>query len=191
MNINPKTFDELNIYENLLLDYNKNINLIGKNTESNFFETHILDSLSIVPIKEYQNAKNIIDLGTGGGLPGIPLAIHSKDKHFTLVDARNKKIKVLDEIIKQMKIENIKTIWSRFEDLKSEYKKYDVAVSRAVKNIKDITQLSLPFIKKGGALILYKTAKEIEEYKTFLKKYETKIHNSDGTDKAVIVIKSL
>ena len=109
--------------------WNEQINVISRKDMEDFYEHHVLHSLGIAKVIKFKPGTEILDVGTGGGFPGIPLAILFPDVKFHLVDARNKKIKVVNDVIDQLGLKNVFAEHRRAEDLK---KQYDFIVSRAV-----------------------------------------------------------
>ena len=152
----------------LYKDWNEKINLISRKDIESIYEKHILHSLSIAAVFEFTPGMQIMDLGTGGGFPGIPLAIYFPETHFHLVDSIGKKIKVVDDVCSSLGLKNVTTQKIRAEELKNQ--KYDFVVSRAVAPLKDLWKWSRPLFRvknnvnsgliclKGGDL-----AKEIAE----------------------------
>ena len=133
-----------------LLEWNKKINLIARTDEQNIWNRHILGSISFLFRLKVHQSSNIIDVGTGGGFPGIPLAILLPDVQFTLIDSIKKKINVVEDIIKQLQLINVKAICGRVEDLAkdAEFRQsYDYVVARAVAPMKDIIRWSKPLLK--------------------------------------------
>jgi 16S rRNA (guanine527-N7)-methyltransferase len=120
------SFDRL---EGLYKEWNAKINVISRKDESNFYERHVLHSLGISKVIRFNPGSNILDIGTGGGFPGIPLAILHPDTQFTLIDSIGKKIKVVNEVVEALGLQNVETIHGRAENTKG---KYDFIVSRAV-----------------------------------------------------------
>ena len=124
--------------------WNQRINVISRKDMDNFYERHVLHSLAIGKAIQFREGKRIIDIGTGGGFPGIPLAILFPKAHFTLNDSIGKKLKVIDEIAKDLNIRNIQTIHSRAEDI---HETYDYILSRAVSNLPEFIKISKHLFK--------------------------------------------
>ena len=122
----------------LYRDWNSKINVISRKDIDNLYEHHILHSLGIAQIINFKSGTRIMDLGTGGGFPGIPLAIMFPEVHFHLVDSIGKKIRVCDEVRTALGLTNVTTEWTRAENLKD---KYDFVVSRAVMPLSDLVKL--------------------------------------------------
>ena len=110
-------------------------------------------------MEEYEAAENVIDIGTGAGFPGVPLAIVSPDKKFTLVDSLNKRLRIIDELTGELGIKNVTTVHGRAEDVgksKEHREQYDICVSRAVASLDVLCEWCLPLVKKGGYFVAYK-----------------------------------
>ncbi|MFL3000993.1 MAG: 16S rRNA (guanine(527)-N(7))-methyltransferase RsmG [Cytophagales bacterium] len=148
---------KLNTYNKLFDIYEKinvKINLISRKDFENFYLHHILHSLSIIKFELIPKKKlKIVDLGTGGGIPGIPLAIFYDDNKFFLVDSIRKKIKSVDRIIKELELENVKTYNDRIENLEFNA---DIIICRSVSSIKNILKWTKNSLKKNGKIILLK-----------------------------------
>lgn len=153
-------------YMDLLLEWNKKINLTAITDEDDIILKHFIDSLTI---EKYVDPKqSVIDIGTGAGFPGIPLKIMNDNVEVTLMDSLNKRINFLNEVIKKLDLKNITTIHSRAEDLAKDNnyrERYDVAVSRAVANLSTLSEYMLPFVKVGGKCICMKGSNIDEERK--------------------------
>lgn len=153
-------------YMDLLLEWNKKINLTSITDEDDIILKHFIDSLTI---EKYVDPKqSVIDIGTGAGFPGIPLKIMNDNVEVTLMDSLNKRINFLNEVIKKLDLKNITTIHSRAEDLAKDNnyrERYDVAVSRAVANLSTLSEYMLPFVKVGGKCICMKGSNIDEERK--------------------------
>lgn len=122
----------------LYRDWNSKINVISRKDIDNLYEHHILHSLGIAQVIKFKLGTRVMDLGTGGGFPGIPLAIMFPEVHFHLVDSIGKKIRVCDEVRTALGLTNVTTEWTRAENLKE---KYDFVVSRAVMPLADLVKL--------------------------------------------------
>ena len=122
----------------LYRDWNSKINVISRKDIDNLYEHHILHSLGIAQVIKFKPGTRVMDLGTGGGFPGIPLAIMFPEVHFHLVDSIGKKIRVCDEVRTALGLANVTTEWTRGENLKD---KYDFVVSRAVMPLTDLVKL--------------------------------------------------
>jgi len=127
--LNEKQITQLSSLKNIYETWNSKINVISRKDIENIYIRHILHSLSIAKFIKFKRDATILDLGTGGGFPGIPLAIIFPDSNFILVDSIRKKIAVVDEVVKELGLKNINLQWSRAEDL--DYR-YDFLVTRAV-----------------------------------------------------------
>ena len=156
-------------YMNLLIEWNKKINLTAIIEPKEIILKHFVDSLTI---SKYINEKStLIDVGTGAGFPGIPLKILRNDIKITLVDSLNKRIKFLDEVIKKLNLDNIKTVHGRAEEIgrNKEYReKFDYATSRAVANTATLSEYLIPLVKEKGKCICMKgpdIAEELENGK--------------------------
>ena len=134
----------------LYTEWNEKINVISRKDINNFYEHHVLHSLAIATQFEFKKGAEIIDLGCGGGFPGVPLAIFFPETQFHLVDSINKKLKVANEIASAIGLQNITTQNTRAEEIKN--RKFDLVVSRAVAPLKDLWFWSKPLLKKGGSL---------------------------------------
>lgn len=142
-----KQLKQFNSLKSLYADWNEKINVISRKDMDNFYEHHVLHSLAIATQFEFEAEMQVMDLGCGGGFPGVPLAIFFPEVHFHLVDSINKKLKVASEIAAALNITNITTQHTRAEDIKD--KKFDVVVSRAVAPLGDLWRWSKPLLKKG------------------------------------------
>ena len=127
--LNENQITQLSSLKNIYEKWNSKINVISRKDIENIYIRHILHSLSIAKFIKFKRDATILDLGTGGGFPGIPLAIIFPDSNFILVDSIRKKIAVVDEVVKELGLKNINSQWSRAEDL--DYS-YDFLVTRAV-----------------------------------------------------------
>ena len=169
--------EKLKIYKSLYDIYNeknKKVNLISRKDFENFYLHHIIHSLSITKFALVKKENKIIDLGTGGGLPGIPLAIYYNNKKFILVDSIRKKISAVDEIIKELNVKNISTINNRVENLNINA---DIIICRSVSSIENIIKWTKGILNKEGKLILLKGGNVNKELKNISSSFT--IYNLD------------
>ena len=169
--------EKLQIYKSLYYIYNeknKKVNLISRKDFENFYLHHIIHSLSITKFALVKKENKIIDLGTGGGLPGLPLAIYYNNKKFILVDSIRKKISAVDEIIKELNVKNISTINNRVEDLNINA---DIIICRSVSSIENIIRWTKGVLNKKGKLILLKGGNVNKELKNISSSFT--IYNLD------------
>lgn len=141
----PGQIGQFEKLESLYKEWNEKINVISRKDIDGLYEKHVLHSLSIAAISDFPNNSEVVDLGTGGGFPGIPLAIFYPQVKFHLVDSIAKKLKVVDAIAQDIGLTNITTQHSRIEDIKN--RKFDYVVSRAVAPLKDLWKWSKPILK--------------------------------------------
>jgi len=134
--------------EELYTDWNKKINVISRKDIEALYEKHILHSLSIAAVIDFQPGTEVIDIGTGGGFPGVPLAIFFPEVQFHLVDSIGKKIKVVQAVADALQLKNISAEQARVETIQS--RKFDFAISRAVASLKELCKWSKSLIKKGA-----------------------------------------
>ncbi len=166
-------------YKQLFLEENSKHNLISKNDEKFLYEKHIYDSLAIKLFFEKYGKKDnstLLDIGTGGGFPSIPIAIEFGDIKVTGLDSIRKKINSINVIKNKLKLENLDTICARAETLKD--KKYDIITSRAVAKLAEISKYAIPLLKNDGYFLAYKSKKakeEIEEAKFKIKQCRAEI----------------
>lgn len=163
--LNDNQLDKFQKYYEVLIEKNKVMNLTAITEVNDVVTKHFVDSISLINYFELNN-KKIIDVGTGAGFPGIPLAIILQNTEFTLMDSLNKRINFLNEVIKLCDLNNVTTIHSRAEDLgrNIEYReKFDICVSRAVANLSTLLEYCIPFVKVGGSFISYKSGNVDEE----------------------------
>ncbi len=159
-------------YYEILIKWNQVMNLTAITEYEEVVTKHFLDSVSLVKVlpelfeQEKNQGKKLLDLGTGAGFPGIPLKIIFPEISITLMDSLNKRIQFLQEVILSLGLKKIVAVHARAEEVakRQDYREqFDLCVSRAVARLNSLTELCLPFIKKGGFFIPYKAAKISEE----------------------------
>ena len=133
--------------DSLYRDWNSKINVISRKDIDNLYEHHVLHSLAIAKILRFQPGTDVVDIGTGGGFPGIPLAIMFPECSFTLVDSVGKKIKVASEVAASLGLKNVNFVYDRMENVKQ---KFDFAVSRAAMSLDLLVKVCRKNINKAG-----------------------------------------
>ncbi|QJB35351.1 16S rRNA (guanine(527)-N(7))-methyltransferase RsmG [Chitinophaga oryzae] len=144
----PAQLQQLEALKGLYEEWNGKINVISRKDIDSLYERHVLHSLSIAAIADFQPGTQILDLGTGGGFPGIPLAIFFPEVQFHLVDSIGKKIKVVQGISEALGLKNVTSAHTRAEEIKN--RKFDIVVSRAVAPLADLWRWSKPLLKKSA-----------------------------------------
>ena len=159
IDLDEKSLGAFRTYKGLLKDWNKKINITSITDDVEIDTKHFLDSLSPLITNLFQGNSRVIDVGTGGGFPGIPLKIINEDLEVTLLDSLNKRINFLNVVIDQLGLENIRAIHGRAEELsrRKDYRdQYDICISRAVASLDTLSEYCLPFVKPGGHFISMK-----------------------------------
>lgn len=173
--LSKEQLEQFDRYYKILVEWNKVMNLTGITEYDEVNEKHFVDSLSIVKAIDPMEYKTVIDIGTGAGFPGIPLKIVFPHMKVVLLDSLNKRIKFLDTVIEELGLKEIETIHGRAEDFakKQEYREvFDLCVSRAVANLATLSEYCLPYVRKGGKFVPYKSG-EIDEEVSGAKKAVT------------------
>lgn len=176
LNIDPdeEMMEKVSDFYSLLIETNKVMNLTSITEYEEFVIKHLCDSLLSSIIHDFKN-ESLIDVGTGAGFPGIPLKIFFPSLEVILLDSLNKRLVFLDEVIRKLDLHNISTVHGRAEDLgrdPSFREKFDLGVSRAVAPMNVLSELTLPFIKKGGKYIYYKSSDIDAELNSSMRAFE-------------------
>lgn len=176
--LNEKQIENLIKYLDLLIETNKVMNLTAIREEEAILEKHFIDSLLLTKLIK-DDEKNIIDIGTGAGFPGLVLSIVYPNKNFLLVDSVKKKISFINSVIEKIGLKNVKTSTERAEELiKNNREKFDVALCRGVANLRIILEYLIPFLKVNGRFLPQKlNVNELEESKNALKTLNSEIIN--------------
>jgi len=156
----------LRAYMEGLLEKNRYINLTAITDPEDFEKKHYLDSLAPCGLEFFEKAERVADVGTGGGFPGIPLAVCFPEKEFVLMDSLAKRLAVVDDLCADLGIANVRTVHGRAEDLGRTdgfRESFDLCVSRAVADLAVLSEYCLPFVRKGGAFCAYKSFPVDEE----------------------------
>jgi 16S rRNA (guanine527-N7)-methyltransferase len=154
------------LYLKLLQNKNKTTNIVANSEEKEIIWRHFIDSMAIPPILHHlfteERQLSLLDIGTGGGFPGIPLKIIYPNLYLGLMEATNKKVEFIKEVVQKLSLDNINITWGRAEEFGQEEQyrgKYDVVVARALAGLNTLAELTLPFLKKQGFFIAYKGPK--------------------------------
>lgn len=156
---NEEQYTKFIKYKDLIQEWNEKVNLTAITEDEEIIKKHFIDSIKIFKFDFLKNATSLIDIGTGGGFPGIPIKIINEKINVVLLDSLNKRINFLNEVIKKLELQNIKTLHGRAEDFskKIEYReKFDIATSRAVANMTVLSEFCIPYVKVGGYFIALK-----------------------------------
>lgn len=159
---------QFSVYHEMLLDWNTRMNLTALTAPEDVAVKHIIDSLTAYDAALFDGARTLIDVGTGAGLPGIPLAVYAPHLTVTLLDSLNKRVRFLTEVTAAMGLQNVRCIHARAEEAArtAEHRAaYDIVVSRAVARLPVLLEYTLPFVRVGGTLLALKGRAYAEEQK--------------------------
>ncbi len=194
---------QLLAYSKMFLQYNAHTNLISKNDEKVLFEKHIFDSLAINLCPQIKECKNLMDIGTGGGFPAIPIALIFPQINVLGVDSITKKINFINQLAQNLEAKNLSAIACRTEELNEKYREsFDIVTSRAVAPLNIILEYAVPYIKTNGYFVAYKSKivnEEIENAQNALKTLNCEIKNiinyqlplDENFDRNLVIIKKI
>ncbi|GAA0079214.1 16S rRNA (guanine(527)-N(7))-methyltransferase RsmG [Clostridium sp. CTA-5] len=176
LKLTESQYEKFIIYKDLLKEWNEKINLTAIIEDEEIIKKHFIDSIKAFKREEFKQANTLIDVGTGAGFPGIPIAIMRSEIKVTLLDSLNKRVNFLNTVIKELNLKNVITIHSRAEDgarQKNLRESFDIATSRAVANMSVLSEFCLPYVKVGGHFIALKGPSVDEEIKESKKSIAT------------------
>lgn len=153
-------------YYELLVEWNEKMNLTGITEKSQVYEKHFYDSITPAFYYDFTNVGSVIDVGSGAGFPGIPLKICFPSLKLTILDSLNKRLVFLQEVARQLGLKNVEFVHGRAEDAGRDKKyreQFDMATARAVARMNVLTELCIPFVKRGGVFLVMKGANVEEE----------------------------
>lgn len=200
LNIEPteEQLNQLNKYYELIVEYNKVMNLTGITEKEQVYLKHFYDSLTIAKVIDLTKEETLCDIGTGAGFPGIVLKILFPNLKITLIDSLNKRIEFLKIVIKELNLKDIEAIHARAEEYaKDNLEKYDVVTSRAVAPLNILLELSIPLLKVNKYFIPYKgiISREIIDCTHALEQLDSKIEKieefelpKENSNRAIIKI---
>ena len=164
--VEQSAYERLAQFVTFLLEENEKLNLTGIRTPREVWELHVCDSLSLLPLAADNVPERLLDLGTGGGIPGIPLACVWPECEVTLLDATQKKLHAAQRIAERIGLSNIRTLWGRAEDLAHDAKwreRFDVVVARAVGPLATVIEYAAGLVRRGGECWFEKSVSAAEE----------------------------
>lgn len=178
--LNEEQLLKLDKFYNLLISWNKKINLTRIISKEDVYLKHFYDSLTLIKEIDLTKDLTLCDVGSGAGFPGIVLKITFPNLKITLIDALQKRVNYLNEIIKELELNDIIAIHARSEDYaRNNYEKFDVVTARAVANLRVLSELCIPMVKVNGYFIAMKASvlDEINDSENILKLLNSKIIN--------------
>ncbi len=197
INVTKDKLDKLEKYYNLLIEYNKVMNLTGITDHDEVYLKHFYDSLTLARVIDLNNYKTLCDIGTGAGFPGIVLEIFYPNLKITLIDSLNKRIVFLNKVIEELGLEGIIAIHSRIEEYGIKNRDlFDIVTARAVAPLNILLEYSIPILKVNGLFLPMKANLENEKYDNALKKLNCTLEKTEqfllpieNSNRSILLIK--
>lgn len=197
INVTKDKLDKLEKYYNLLIEYNKVMNLTGITDHDEVYLKHFYDSLTLAKVVDLNNYKTLCDIGTGAGFPGIILKIFYPNLKITLIDSLNKRIIFLNKVIEELGLEGIIAIHSRIEEYGIKNRNlFDIVTARAVAPLNILLEYSIPILKVNGLFLPMKANLENEKYDNALKKLNCTLEKTEqfllpieNSNRSILLIK--
>lgn len=197
INVTKDKLDKLEKYYNLLIEYNKVMNLTGITDHDEVYLKHFYDSLTLARVIDLNNYKTLCDIGTGAGFPGIVLKIFYPNLKITLIDSLNKRIIFLNKVIEELGLEGIIAIHSRIEEYGIKNRDlFDIVTARAVAPLNILLEYSIPILKVNGLFLPMKANLENEKYDNALKKLNCTLEKTEqfllpieNSNRSILLIK--
>ncbi|MFB4163636.1 16S rRNA (guanine(527)-N(7))-methyltransferase RsmG [Alteribacillus sp. JSM 102045] len=164
--LTEKQEKQFDLYYRMLVDWNKKMNLTGITDEDEVYEKHFYDSLTALFAHNFQKVKNVVDIGAGAGFPSIPIKICFPHLKVVIVDSLKKRMTFLEHLAEELDLQEVDFLHGRAEDvahISAHREKYDVSIARAVARMSVLTELCLPFVKRGGTFLAMKGSTGLEE----------------------------
>ena len=167
LTLNSRKIQKFLSYHELIKKWNSKINLTSVTDDSEIIVKHFLDSLTVSEL--ITDGPNILDIGTGAGFPGVPIAIVRESLNITVLDSREKRIFFINEVLRELDLSNVKTVSGRAEDSNNGVPRinFDYVLTRAVGDIKEVINLSVPYLNEKGKIILMRGKEGKIEWKRF------------------------
>lgn len=197
INVTKDKLDKLEKYYNLLIEYNKVMNLTGITDHDEVYLKHFYDSLTLAKVVDLNNYKTLCDIGTGAGFPGIVLKIFYPNLKITLIDSLNKRIVFLNKVIEELGLEGIIAIHSRIEEYGIKNRDlFDIVTARAVAPLNILLEYSIPILKVNGLFLPMKANLDNEKYDNALKKLNCTLEKTEqfllpieNSNRSILLIK--
>jgi 16S rRNA (guanine527-N7)-methyltransferase len=200
--LSEEQLQQFEMYYELLVEWNEKMNLTGITEKPQVYEKHFYDSITPAFYYDFSKVESVIDVGSGAGFPGIPLKICFPSLKLTILDSLNKRLLFLQEVTKQLDLQNVSFVHSRAEDAgrdKNYREQFDLATARAVARMNVLSEFCLPFVKPGGAFLVMKGAnieEELNEGKKAIKtlggkteKVETLFLPEEQAERNIVIIR--